>query len=219
MKKILPVLLCYVLAASQLYAVDGGPVYNSDISVIGSYSGVIEGLTETDDTGSSAPAIPGDPLPSVGSSATTPSNALGLFDLAVPSVGMATGTFILFADGIVFTGTIQAFADPDSDKLLGILQASASVSLTDIGGSTDTTTTVSETALGQINARVGAATSSSTSLGSLTGTANLDVSFGEYDASTLAPVIARTLTFNVLGVKQSAADPAAAASTTTTSTT
>jgi hypothetical protein len=214
MKKILPVLLCYVLSASQMYAVSGGPVFTSDISPIGTYSGVIEGITETDDSTTSGPAIPGDPLPAPNNAATTPSNALGLFDLSVPSVGNSTGVFVLFADGIVFSGTIQAFADPNSDKLLGILEGTTTVMLTDL--TTGVAASVTETAIGKINATITGATSESTSLGSLTGTANLDVSFGQYDGTTLAPIVARTLTFNVIGVKTSAVDTASTAATTTT---
>jgi hypothetical protein len=203
MKKILPVLLCYVLSASQMYAVSGGPVFTSGISPVGTFSGVIEGITETDDLVGSGPTIPGDPLPTPNNSNTVPSNALGLFDLEVPAVDNASGVFVLFADGIVFTGTIQAFANPNNDKLMGILEASSSVTITDVVGTT-TTTTVTETALGNITAKITGATSASTSLGSLTGTASLEVSYGEYNTSTLQPVIDKTLTFNVIGVKQSA---------------
>jgi hypothetical protein len=203
MKTILPVLLCYLLTASQMYAVDGGPVFTSNISAIGVFSGVIEGITETDDTVSSGPPIPGDPLPAPNNANTVPSNALGLFDLNVPATGNAAGTFVLFSDGVVFTGTIQAFANPNSDKLLGILEATTSVTLTVFTATGNTTTTVTESALGQINARVTGATSASTGLGELTGTANLDVNYGEYNATTLQPIIDKTLTFNVIGVKQS----------------
>jgi hypothetical protein len=212
MKKILPVLLCYVLSASQMYAVSGGPVFTSGISPVGTFSGVIEGITETDDLIGSGPTIPGDPLPPANNSNTVPSNALGLFDLSVPAVGNASGAFVLFADGIVFTGTIQAFANPNNDKLTGILEATSTVTITDVVG-TATTTTVTETAIGLINAKITGATSSSTSLGSLTGTANLDVSYGEYNTSTLQPIIDKSLTFNVIGVKQSGT-----ATTTTTTT-
>ena len=213
MKKILPVLLCYVLSASQMYAVSGGPVFSSGVSPVGSYSGVIEGITETDDLSASAPPIPGDPLGGGTTSDTTPSNALGLFDLTVPSIGLAAGTFVLFEDGIVFTGTIQASANPNSDKLIGILQASFTFMLTtfnDTGNAVVTTTAA--TAVGQINAKVVGANDSATSLGSLTGTANLDVSFGEVDPSTLEPIIARSTTFNVIGIKQSAVDTASTGS-------
>jgi hypothetical protein len=209
MKTILPVLLCYVLFASQMYAVDGGPVFTSNISPVGIYSGVIEGITETDDLTTSGPPIPGDPLPTPNNSSTTPSNALGLFNLSVPSVGSSTGTFVLFQDGVIFTGTIQAFADPNSDKLLGILEATYNFTLDTFDAAGDSvTSSVTASAVGQIDATITGATSSSTALGALKGTANLEISFGEVDATTLAPIIARTTTFNVIGVKQSAADTA-----------
>ena len=189
-----------------MYAVSGGPVYTSGISPVGTFSGVIEGITETDDTTSSAPPIPGDPLPSPSGGATTPSNALGLFNLSVPAVGSAAGAFVLFADGIVFSGTIQAFADPNNDRLIGILQATTTIMITeDTAAGTTATTTVTESSVGEINARVTGATSSSGGLGNLVGTANLEISFGEIDVNTLEPIVNRTITFNVLGVEQSGA--------------
>lgn len=219
MKKILPVLLCYVLSASQLYAVDGGPVFSSDISPVGEFSGVIEGITETDDIGTSGPPIPGDPLPAPNNSATTPSNALGLFDLDVPAVGLASGTFILFADGIVYSGSITASANTNNDKILGILEASTTITLTSIDTTTLATsgsTTVTETSVGEIDARVTGATSTGSSLGNLVGTANLDISFGEYNTQTLEPVVDRTITFNVLGILQSTTAAASSSSSTAT---
>jgi hypothetical protein len=214
MKKILPLLLCYVLSASQMYAVSGGPVFTSNISPVGTFSGVIEGITETDDLNASGPPIPGDPLPAVNNSSTTPSNALGLFDLVVPSVGLSSGTFLLFADGIVFTGTITASADPDTDKIIGILEATTNIMVTDLD--TGVSATVTESSVGEINATVTGATSTGSSLGALKGTADLQVSFGEVDPTTLEPIVDRTINFIVLGVKQSALSTATSSTGTAT---
>ena len=204
MKKILPVLLCYVLSASQVLALSGGPVFTTGaVNPTGRYSGVIEGLTETNDITGSAPAIPGDTVGSTTTANTSASNALGLFDLTVPNAGNATGTFILFQDGRIFTGTIMASADPDNDKLMGILEATYNFTLDtfDVTGAA-VSSAVTATAVGQINAKITPEVLTSQGLGRLTGTANLEVSFGEVD-SNLAPVIDRTSTFNVIGFKQS----------------
>ena len=205
MKKILPVLLCYVLCASQTYAVSGGPVFGAGgVVVTGSYSGVLEGVTETDDQAGGGPAIPGDPLAPENN--TVPSNALGLFNLSVPATGTASGVFILFQDGVVFNGTIEASVDPDNGKLQGILEAQYNFNL-----ETGTATTpVTAQANGQINAKITSGGSAAESLGRLNGTANLEVSFGAVDTTTLQPIIDKSSTFNVIGFKQSATATAVA---------
>ncbi len=205
MKKLLPVLLCYVLSASQTYALSGGPIFNSNGSSRGSYSGVIEGITEVDNGSTTGPAIPGDPVAGgTAGSTPVPSNALGLFNLSVPATGFATGSFILFEDGTVFNGTITATAPTGSNKLVGIIEASFTTVLfssTDIFGDTATETTTSATAVGKITAKATGGAAGSSNLGRLTGTANLDVSFGQVDSNN-EPVVARSTTFNVIGIKQ-----------------
>lgn len=206
MKKILPILLCYVLSASQVFALSGGPVFNTgSVKPTGSYSGVIEGVTETDDTtGGSGPAIPGDPLGGPPAASTTPSNALGLFNLTVPSTGSATGGFVLFQDGIVFTGTITASVDPDSDKLLGILEGTFNFNLQTFDNTGQpVSTAITAQAIGKINAKITPAPFSSNALARINGTANLDINFGQVSSTTLAPIISRSDTFNVIGFKQS----------------
>ena len=199
MKKLLPLLICYVLTQSQCYALSGGPVYggSGNVNVVGTYSGIIQGLTETD-AASGAVAIPGDPVPG-GTTASTSSNALGLFDLVVPGVTTATGGFLLFADGVVFGGTITASVDPDSAKLSGILNGSFSFNETFSTGTTTTTTAVTASALGMISAKVTASSGNhAVTAARLTGTASLDVDFGLVDNNN-EPVVARVITFTVSG--------------------
>lgn len=50
-------------------------------------------------------------------------NSLGIFSLVVPTSGLATGTFIMFAQGRVFTGTVRAAADGEKGRIRGILDA------------------------------------------------------------------------------------------------
>ncbi len=202
MKIVLPLLLCYVLTTAQMFAVSGGPVFGggrSQVSTIGTYSGVLVGLEELDST-VSGPPIPGDPLTPV-TPTGIPSNALGLFSLMVPSTQLATGAFMLFADGEIFGGTINGSADPDNGQFRGLLNGTFNFTL----NTGTTSTAVTASALGLITAKVTASNSfTSTSLARLNGTASLDVNFGQVNPSTLAPIIARTITFTVTGFKQSA---------------
>ncbi len=205
MKKLLPLLICYVLMQGQCFAISGGPNYggNGTISTIGSYSGLIQGVTESD-AGNGAPVIPGDPVPG-GTGTTAPSNALGLFDLVVPGTTTATGGFLLFADGVVFGGTISASVDPDSAKLSGILQGSYQFNETFFTATGTTTTAVTAQALGMISAKIGSSGSRSATAARLTGTANLGIDFGALDVNTNEPIVAREITFTVSGFQTSTA--------------
>ena len=213
MKKLFPFLLSYALLATQCYAISGGPGTvgggGRSVNVIGAYSGTIIGVSETDAT--TGPAIPGEPS-DTSTSNTVASNALGLFDLTVPGVSTATGAFVLFASGRVFSGTISASVDPDKATLQGVLDGAFNFTVTtfDATGAA-VTTQVGATAVGLINAKITATGTSSFTTARLTGSADLEVSFGGVDANTLAPIIAQTITFNVSGFQQT--NTAAAAST------
>ncbi len=205
MKKLLPLLICYVLTQGQCYAISGGPDYGggSNVSTVGSYSGIIQGATETDGSSTGAPAIPGDTVPG-GAGTTTSSNALGLFDLVVPGTTTATGGFLLFADGTVFGGTISASVDPDNAKLSGILQGRYDFNETVFTTTGTTTVAITANALGMINAKIGASGSHAVSAARLSGTAFLDVSFGNLDNNN-EPIVARVITFTVSGFQTTTA--------------
>ena len=213
MKKLLPLLVCYVLTQSQCFALSGGPVYggNGNVNTVGSYSGTLQGVTEIDPTSSGAPAIPGDTVPG-GETSSTSSNALGLFDLIVPGNTTASGAFLLFADGVVFGGTIQASVDPDSAKLAGILNGTYDFNVTTDDGTTTTTTAVTATAVGMVNAKIAASGTRAATAARLNGTANLEVSFGQVN-SDFSPVIGRIITFTVTGFQATAAAVASSATT------
>ena len=204
MKKLFPLLLSYVLMATQCYAISGGPQFGSgrSVNVIGAYSGTLLGASETDS--SQGPAIPGEAPGATGTgTGIVASNALGLFDLTVPGVSTATGAFVLFASGRVFGGTIEASVDPDTAKLSGVLQGSYNFTLDtfDATGAA-VTTAVTAQAVGSISANIRATGTSSFTTARLTGTAALEVNFGAIDTNTLAPIIAQTITFTVSGFQQ-----------------
>ena len=200
MKKLLPLLICYVLTQSQCFAISGGPDYggNGNVNTTGSYSGIIQGVTESDPVSTGAPAIPGDPVPG-GTDTSTSSNALGIFDLVVNGTTTSTGAFLLFADGVVFGGTISASVDPDNAKLSGILDGAYNFSLTTFDAAGDTqTTAVTATAVGMINAKISSSGGHATTAARLNGSADLEISFGEFSTS-LSPIVNRVITFTVSG--------------------
>lgn len=227
---VLAVLLCQVLAVTQVFAIAGGPPIGSGftggggttLNLTGTYSGVLQGLTASSPSGSSdvPPAIPGDPDPApTNPDTTTASSSIGLFDLGVTqTTGLARGTFLLFSDGRVFTGSITGAVDPGSGVLQGILQSSFNFNVSSVASDGAVVTIpVAATALGRLDTAISGATSSagtpsttggtstastSTALVTLAGTASLDISFGEVDSS-LRPVIDRRLTFSVNGFRNS----------------
>ncbi len=236
-KAVLAILLCQVLTVTQVFAIAGGPPLGTGftgggtttLNLTGTYSGVLQGLTETTPNGSTdtAPAIPGDPTPvtPTDTSTTSASNSIGLFDLGVTqTTGLATGTFLLFSDGRVFTGTISGAVDPGSGALRGILQARFNFNVTTVtAAGAAVVQAVTASAFGRLDTVIsGAATSTSNTSGSagsvggntaastgsntlvtLAGTARLDINFGDVDPTTLQPIIDRTLTFSVNGFRNS----------------
>jgi len=195
MRILLAGLMCLVMTAVQCFAISGGPPYPTGSNIVGTYSGVLQGVFDPTNPSSS--------------------NSIGIFSLGVPKSGNASGSFVMFSRGRVFRGTAQAFADPQKSTLKGILDASFNYTLivpttsTDSTGKTTVTfsnVSVTASANGPINAKVTASkTSSSTTTTSTTvlrGDATLNVSQGEVAANG-EPVITSILSLVVSGVKQS----------------
>jgi hypothetical protein len=108
MKILLACLMCLVLPISQAFAISGGP-FPSPHPITGTYAGVFVPIPTVLDPG---------PPP-----VTMTDNSLALFTLSVQKIGLASGTAAVFRNGINYTGSIQASADPDSAKLRGALTA------------------------------------------------------------------------------------------------
>jgi hypothetical protein len=206
-------------------------------TVVGTYAGVL--LPPTSQFLSFFPPVEGQPTTTTGTTTTsgtgggttgtaTPtitetSNTIAVFSLSVPDTGLATGTFLAFAGGRTFNGTIDGLADPDSANILAVLQGTLQFSLTftttstSASGVTTTVNTVpvTATATGSLQATVSAplaATVTTTpALARLGGSAHLDVNFGNLDPNTLAPEINGSLDFIVIGFKQSNVAGASAA--------
>ncbi len=195
MKIVLAGLMCFVLAASECFALKGGPVYPPSANLVGTYAGVLQGAFDPTNPASS--------------------NSVGIFSLGVPASGNASGVFVMFTRGRVFTGTAQAFADPNKSSLKGILSASYNYTLsrtiTDptTGTQSIATIPVTASAQGPIDASVAASKSASLFSSSTTilrGTAALSISEGQVAANG-DPIIASNLSLIVTGVKQSNTAP------------
>jgi hypothetical protein len=208
MKMLFASLMCFVLGSAECFAIKGGPVFSAGANIVGTYGGVLQGLFDP----------------------TTPSssNTIGVFSLGVPKTGNASGPFVMFARGRVFSGTIQAAADPTKASIKGILDARFNYNLLvpvtdEVVGSNGNTTLITriETlavtahANGPLNATVasGKANKIGTSATLLQGTATLNISEGQVAANG-DPVIVSILSLSVSGFKQS--DTAPTTSTTTT---
>lgn len=205
MKALFGCLLCLVLAVSQSFAIKGGPPFPASTNLVGSYAGVLQGVFDP----------------------TTPasSNSIGVFSLGVPKTGIATGPFVMFSRGRVFSGTIQGTADPTKASISGLLDArfnfNVSRTVTDVIG--DVTLTHIETipvtahANGPLNATI-AATKSARTLSAATtiiqGSATLNISEGQVNASN-DPIIVSILSLSVSGFKQSDTEPTTTTTTTT----
>ncbi len=206
MKKLLPILLCYVLMTTQVYAISGGPVFGgSDLNPVGTYSGVINVTKELDNDDPVVDPVTGNLVPSE----VTDVNAIGLFDLGVPSTSVATGSFLLFVDGVVYTGTITASVNPDSDQLSGIVQGTFgfTISTQSFGVTTVTTTDVTALANGKITAGISGTAQGATASALITGSSTINVddtglTNGQFH-------IDRTLNCTVSGFRQSLVSSAA----------
>ena len=138
MKSLLGCLLCLVLGTAQTFAVKGGPDFGGGgVRTTGNYAGVM----------TPGPLSPG-------------ANSLGLFSVQIPRNGLGTGAVLLFTAGQTYSGTIQATADPDSAKLIGVLRATFPFLTTvpsgfdDSGNQTFETVSVVAVAAGQLNATI-----------------------------------------------------------------
>jgi hypothetical protein len=218
MKILLACLMCLVLGATECFAISGGPVFPGGTNVVGTYAGVMktsrfcvvcENDQETQikckDLQSYLQEHPGAIPGSCSLQPDCSANSLGVFSVGVPSSGIATGTFVMFSQGRVFTGTIRGTADPGRATLTGVLDATFDFTLTRTfvnpitGEVTTTTTQVTASANGNLRTRISSALR-------LAGTATLNISQGQVDGAN-EPVVTCEMTLRVSGFKQSNTAP------------
>lgn len=123
MKALLASLICYVLFASQCFAIKGGPPYpGGTINTVGTYAAIL---------------VPKGSF-----------NTLGLFTLVVPSTGLATGSAYMFGFGAALTGTVQGAVDPRSGSLYAVFNTEIDIT---VATSSDTTLVYAYLANGQLS--------------------------------------------------------------------
>lgn len=195
MKALFASLLCLVFSAAQCFAVKGGPDYGGGgVGVVGTYAGVLQGFFDPTNPNSG--------------------NSLGVFTLGVPQTGSATGSFIMFARGRTFNGTIEAAADPSKGSLKGVVSATYDYNLQTVSNGQVVSVPVTATVNGPINATTSTSRANlfTASAVLLRGDATLYVS-GGYVNGAGDPVINEILLLKVNGFKQSSSAPTAAAPT------
>jgi len=187
--------MCLVLTASECIAISGGPIFPGSLNVVGSYAGVIKRPSDT------PPAVLNCPPPMSGCSA----NSLGVFSIGVPASGISSGTFVMFSQGRIFTGTIRGTADPGTARLTGVLNATFDFTVTDNSVTPPTTTMVTASANGNLKTKITTVTShsnlSTTTAIRLGGSATLNIDQGELNSAN-EPCVTCFMTLRVVGFKQ-----------------
>lgn len=217
MKKVLSLLLAFILLQTQSWALSGGPVFSGGQfeSFIGTYAGVLVPEIVI----GQIPVPAGTPVPGTTATATTSSAAIGLFSFAQPSVGPATGALLLFVNGTAFNGTMTGLIDPEDGSFRAVIDAQSTFVITifvpqttTTGGAT-TTTFVPNTfpifAQGSIEAEVrfesvdvsATVATTTASPARIAGIASLDIFFQVANNGT--PIITTVSRFEVDGFKQS----------------
>ncbi len=103
MKAVLAVLLCYLLVASQCFALKGGPPYPTPPTVgsTGQFAGALMPNREKS---------PSD-------------NSIGIFSILFPPTEIGSGTLLIFQTGQTYTGTIQGVYDTQAKTISALLNA------------------------------------------------------------------------------------------------
>jgi hypothetical protein len=217
MKALLGALMCLVFTMTQAFAISGGPPYPGGTNVVGVYAGVMKPKPPA--------TCPGDPATCLDNPPGCSLNSLGVFSVGVADSGLATGSFVMFAQGRVFTGSIQGTADPGKDPnkatLKAVLSASFNFTVTEttpcptaspLPACTPSSSShqVTATANGSLDTHI-KNVSSQTSFGAssvrLVGSATIEISQGTVDRDTLAPIISCEMPLKVGGFKQTSTAP------------
>jgi hypothetical protein len=191
----LPVLvISQLLARDPHVAPNGGPAYPGTQNVTGTYAGAL------------IPETPGNPNGCA-------NNSLGIFSLVVPTNGLGTGTFVMFAQGRVFSGTVRAAADGEKGRMRGILDATFDFTVhlgcldprcfsTDCVGGCDIDVTAS--AKGKFDVNITSGSTISLGVGArLNGDVKLNIDQGQVDPNTFEPIPTCKMRLNLDGFKQS----------------
>lgn len=208
MKSVLSLLMAFVLLQGQAWALSGGPDFgtNNNGVTLGTFAGVLLPVSGTGTT------TVGTATANAG--AFDDSNALGVFSIGVPQIGLASGVFVYFSSGATYTGTIVGEADPESLQLRALVKAQFNITIAISAANLVTGLTASALATfpggyanGSLKADIAQGAlnrfSSSSGVVRISGKANLEVQSA--NLATGSPVGAITsLVLSLDGYKQSA---------------
>lgn len=218
MKNAAGALVGLLFGVAAAYGISGGPPYPAGTNVVGTYAGVLTPKASPCPDSSVSPAPPCNRT-----IASCAANSIGVFAIGVPQNGLGSGTFVMFAQGRVFSGTIRGTADPEKAKLQGVLSArydftvthpatpcpcdiTVCASPTPVCTPSPFSQNITAQANGKLNSRI---TSSASSGGSsagairLTGRATLDISNGTVDPDTFEQNVDCEIFLKLSGFKQS----------------
>jgi hypothetical protein len=220
LKNLAGVLAGLLFGVAAAYAISGGP-FQGSLNVVGTYAGVLK------PSASPCPSVTVSPAPMC-TPAISPcaANSLGIFSIGVPQSGLASGTFVMFAQGRVFTGSIQGAADAEKAKLTGVLTARYNftvtgtpcpqctpnpnvISPTPCPACTPSSQNITALANGSLKSRITTSSTQSAVFGAtrLSGTSILDISNGTVLPPTFEQNVNCEIPMKVSGFKQSNTAP------------
>jgi len=203
-------LIGVLIVAFGSVGISGGPVYPLGTNVVGTYAGTMTpGCAACNPTSGQEVGVGCKKLDKYlnnnsgfvacsdvpeGCSA----NSQGIFSITVPSTGTSTGTFVMFSQGRVFSGSIQGTADGEKQKMSGVLHATFDFTVTDPNTNPPATTSVTAEANGNLNAKI---TNRASKGIRLAGVAAVDISEGMVHRD-FSPVVTCHMPLGVTGFKQ-----------------
>lgn len=107
MKALFAVLLCLILMTSQSFAIHGSPFGVAGVTTTGTFSGSLKPNKVFN------PGV----------------NSIGLFTINFPATGLGTGTVVIFAAALTYSGDFQGIADPGSAQVTGEIDAKSTVTI------------------------------------------------------------------------------------------
>lgn len=193
MKLLLAILLSFIITEAPVLARYEYTIPGNAQSLSGVYAGILIPIEDT-------LLIP--------TATDFGSNSLGLFTLALPTIGLGAGNVVVFSNGNTFSGTLQALINPDAKNpgITGVLNATYSYTLSTIvttsSGASVVTQGVTAGVQGSFDA---AAVYDANSVGNngldLSGTSQVNITNGFVQNGNF--IITEQITFAIDGYEQS----------------
>jgi len=199
-------LIGVLLVAFGSLGISGGDLFPTATNVVGTYGGVLMPTCAACSSGKQVPVRCNklDAFLNDNSgfgecpAETCAANSQGIFSITVPASGLSDGTFVMFSQGRVFSGTIQGTADAGKERMSGVLHATYEFTVTNPNVTPPTMTSITAEANGALNAKIA---NRSTKGIRLSGLASLDVSEGKVNPD-FTPLVDCHMSLSVTGFKQ-----------------